>query len=142
MKKVLFILLSAFTLISCKKDKDETACTSTAASIAGAYKITAVTYKASATSAEMDYFTLVFPDACERDDVLSLNINGTYMLTDAGIVCSPPNTDNGNWSISGNTMTIDGDPSSIESYNCQTLILIQTGVQVAGDRYKITLTRQ
>ncbi|MEO7265913.1 MAG: lipocalin family protein [Ferruginibacter sp.] len=142
MKKVFFILLSVFTLVSCKKDKGETACMATAASIAGSYRITAITYKASATSAEMNYYNLVFPDACERDDILSLNINGTYIMIDAGIVCSPPNTDNGNWSISGNTLIIDGDPSTIESYNCQTLILIQTGVQVAGDKYKITLTRQ
>ena len=141
MKKLLFIFFSALFLFSCKKDKDAT-CTTTAASIAGAYKITAVTYRASATSPETDYFSIVFSDACERDDVFTFDVNGTYLLTDAGIVCSPPNTDNGNWSISGNTMTLDGDPASIESYNCQTLVLLQTDVQAAGDRFKITFTRQ
>jgi hypothetical protein len=142
MKKLLFILLSAFILCSCKKDKDESACSSTATSIAGAYRITAITYKASATSPEMDYYNSVFPDACDRDDVMSFNINGTYLLTDAGIVCSPPNTDNGSWSVAGNTMTIDGDPATIESYNCQTLVVVHSDVQVAGDKFKITMTRQ
>ncbi len=99
-----------------------------------------MTYKASATSAEVDYFAIL--DACAKDDVTTLNTNGTYRLTDAGIVCSPPNTDNGTWSLSGNTMTIGGSLATIESFDCKTLVVSIPDTQVAGDKLKVTLTKQ
>ncbi len=130
-----------FTNVRCKKN-DDSSCTTNAASITGSYKITAVTYKATASSAEMDYFNLLFPDACERDDVLTFQTNSTYQLKDAGAVCSPSNDDNGTWSVSGNTMTIDGDATTIESFNCKTLVLVNSDTQTAGDKLKLTLTKQ
>lgn len=141
MKKVFFFILPAFILLSCKKDKDTT-CATTAASIAGAYKITAATYKSSASAAEVNYYTTLFPDACERDDVYTFNINGAYQKTDAGIVCSPPDNYTGTWSFSGTTMIIDGDPVIVESFNCQTLVVANTDIMVSGDKLKLTLSRQ
>ena len=128
-------------IFSCKKDKGSS-CTISMASISGSYKKTAVTYKASATSAEVDYFSTVFPDACEWDDINTFDTNGTSHLTDAGIVCSPPSTDNGTWSLSGNIMTTGGVPFTIESFDCKTLVLSFPNIQVAGDKLKITHTRQ
>jgi Lipocalin-like domain len=141
MKKTTFIVLSAVILFSCKKDKET--CIINASSISGSYRITAATYKANATATETDYFNILFPDACERDDVYTFNAAGTYHLADVGIVCSPSGDDNGTWSLSGTTsMVIDGDAVELESFDCKKLIIVNTDTQTAGDRLKLTLTRQ
>ena len=141
MKRLTIIMLFIGFILSCKKN-DDSSCKTDTASIAGSYKITAVTYKANSSSSEMDYFNILFPDACDRDNVTTLNANGTYLLKDAGVVCSPPDDDNGTWSSSATTMNVDGDIYIIESFNCKTLILSITDVQTTGDKLKITLTRQ
>lgn len=141
MKKTILIILAALFLFFCKKDKET--CIINASSISGSYKITAVTYKASATAAETDYFNILFPDACERDDVFTFIAGGTYHIADVGIVCSPSGDDNGTWSLSGTTsMLIDGDAVELESFDCKKLITVNTDTQVSGDRLKLTLTRQ
>ena len=143
MKILTIILLIAFSFFSCKKNENKNStCTSDAASISGSYKITAYTYKASATSPEVDYYNTLFPDACDRDNVLRFDVNGTYKLIDAGMVCSPPGDDNGTWTVSGNTMTVDGEATGIKSFDCKTLILSDNDFQTPGDELKITLTKQ
>jgi len=142
MTKMIFIVLSAFVLFSCSKDKDEdSSCATNTASISGPYKITAMTYKESPSSAEMDYLNIILDEACRRDDIYTFNTNDTYQIADAGSVCSPAGDENGTWSLSGNTMTIDGDPATIGSFDCKTLVLVNTDTQVPGDQLKITMTR-
>jgi len=148
MKKLSLLPLVLFTIIgmifiSCKKDKDKTPdCSTDVASISGSYKFTAYTYKETPTSPEQDWLSTVFPDPCEKDDVISFNANGNYTVTDAGIVCSPAGGDNGTWSLSGNSMNIDGDLTTVESFDCKTLVLVNNDVAVTGDKLKITLTKQ
>jgi len=148
MKKLPLLRIIAFALIgitaiSCKKDKDKgSSCATDVASISGSYKFTAYTYKQTPSSPEEDWLPIIFSDACERDDVLSFNSGGNYVVTDAGIVCSPAGGDSGNWSLSGSTMNIDGDPTTIESFDCKTLVLVNSDVNVTGDKLKITLTKQ
>jgi lipocalin-like protein len=141
MKKI-FILtaISVLFILGCKKTKP-TSCTTDTASIAGSYKITAVTYKASSSSPEIDYFNTLF-DVCERDDIYTFQTNGNYQVKDAGVVCSPNGDSFGTWSVSGNTMVIDGDPTSINSFDCHTLVIVNTDTQVSGDQLKLTLTKQ
>ena len=140
MKKILASCLIVSLLISCKKDKKED-CTLSMAAISGNHKITAVRYKATPASPEVDYYNSIYTDPCERDDVFSFNANGTYVFTDAGVVCTPSNSDTGNWSQSGNTVTIDGDAANVESFNCTTLTVSLTGYFVAGDKITIVFTR-
>ena len=140
MKKTIIFFLTTILLFACKKDPEP--CTTSVTSISGSYKITAYTYKQTPTSPEEDYYPILFPDACERDDELSFSTNGTFQKTDAGIVCSPPENDNGTWSLTGNTITIDGDPATIESFNCKTLVITITDFQITGDKLKITLVRK
>ena len=141
MKKTTLIILAVLFLFSCKKDKVN--CTTTTASVSGSYKITAVTYKSSASSAETDYLPVLFPDACERDDIITFSANGTYQFADVGIVCSPAGDNTGTWSLTGiNSMTIDGDAVILESFDCKKLIFVNTDTQVSGDLLKLTLTRQ
>ncbi len=144
MKKIIFLsILNVLFFTACKKPNVTPSCTTDAASIAGAYKITAVTYKATATSAEMDYFNTLYPNACEKDDVYTFQTNGSYQIKDAGTVCSPPGDDNGTWSfVSANSLIIDGDAIVLESFDCKTLILVNTDTQVTGDRLKLTMARQ
>ena len=144
MKKLAVLLILSLIIFSCKKDKDkdEKKCTTDVASISGSYKFTAYTYKATPSSPEEDYFPIIFSEVCERDDILTLNSNGNYTLTDAGVVCSPSGDDSGTWSLSGNTINVDGDPATVESFDCKTLVIVNTDINVTGDKLKITLTRQ
>jgi len=137
MKRILFVLLVS-VLFSCKKDKK---CNQDMAGIAGTYRITAVTYKASAGAPEQDYYTTVFTDACERDDQVTFGATGTYTFTDAGVKCVPPGDYTSTWSSTGSSMTIDGDPATIQSFNCSTLVITGTGFITAGDQIKLTFTR-
>ena len=141
MKKTTLIILAVLFLFSCKKH--EANCAITTASISGSYKVTAATYKTSGTAAEMDYLPVLFPNACERDDVITFIANGTYQFADVGIVCSPAGDNNGTWSLTGiGAMQIDGDAVILESFDCKKLIFVNTDTQVSGDLLKLTLTRQ
>jgi Lipocalin-like domain len=143
MKKLSVVLVALVLIFSCKKDKDkDSGCSKNVTSISGTYKITAYTYKATLSSSEVDYYSILFPDACDRDNLLKFDTNGSYQLIDAGIVCSPSGNDNGTWSISGNSMVVDGDETIIESFDCKTLVLSSTDVDQPGDKLKITLTRE
>lgn len=148
MKKLPILPILLFTIavaigISCKKDDDKktAACTTDVASISGPYKITAYTYKQTPTSPEEDMLATFFDD-CERDDVFSFNSNGNYAVADVGVVCSPSGGYSGTWSLSGNSMNVDGDIYTIESFNCKTLVLVSNDAIVTGDKIKLTLTRQ
>lgn len=138
MKKLVFVLLVPI-FFSCKKDKT---CNRDMAGISGTYKVTAFLYKANSATAETDIFVQEVPDACDRDDTYTFHSNGTVTFTDAGIKCVPSNDDTGTWSLTGNTMTVDGSPNTIFSFNCSSLVFIETDYNVAGDRLLIVLTRQ
>jgi len=142
MRKILLIAITSLFVIACKKKKNDSSCATDVASISGAYKITAATYKANASAAEQDYFNILFADPCQRDDIYTFQTNGTYELKDAGTVCSPAGDSNGTWSVSANTMVIDGDATAIESFDCKTLVIVNTDTNVTGDQLKLTLTKQ
>ena len=141
MKKIFSIVLIA-VLFATACDKKDNPCMTSVASLSGTYKITAVTYKTSPSSAEIDYFNILFPDACERDDLYTFQTNGTYQIKDAGTICSPSGDDNGTWSFSGSTIVIDGDPTTLENFDCKTLVIANNDTQTPGDKLKLTLTRQ
>jgi len=140
MKKLLTIPFLFFLFISCNKDDDPPTCTTTAATLTGTYKVIASTYKETPTSDETDEYAL--REACEKDDLIVLNSNNTYNATDAGIACAPPNDDSGSWSLSGSTLTIDGDPVTIKSFDCKTLVLISKDDLISGDETSLTLQKQ
>lgn len=72
MKKLIIISLTFSIFVSCNKNKDET-CNLSTASVSGSYKITAVRYKPTPTGT--DYYNTFFTDACEKDDIITLNAN-------------------------------------------------------------------
>lgn len=138
MKKLLACaLIVFFSFASCNKDDK---CNTDVASISGSYKLTGLTYKASATATEQDL--LPFLDPCERDDIEIFASNGTYTYQDAGTVCVPNGSFTGTWSLSGSTITVDGDAGTIQSWDCHTLVVYAVNVNTAGDRMTFTYTRQ
>ena len=139
MKKTLASFLVIVLFVSCDKKEDE--CTLSTNAVSGNHRVTAVRYKASPSSPEVDYYSTLYTDPCERDDVFTFNTNGTYIFTDAGVVCSPSNSDSGTWSLSGNTVTIDGEPGNVDSFNCTTLTVSVSDSFVAGDKLIIVFTR-
>lgn len=139
MKKLIVLTSVLIVIFSCKKEKEPpSSCTINAASISGSYKITAYTYKANAGSPEIDYYPILFPDGCDRDNVFTINSNGTYLITDAGLVCSPEGGENGPWTLVGNTIDMDGLVFTIESFDCKKMVLAYTNFMAAGDMLKIT----
>ena len=143
MKKLFLLTLIIAMVISCKKSGPEPTCTTDMASISGSYKITAYTYKAGPQFPEIDYMHTVFSDSCDRDNIYKFNSNGNYQIMDIGLVCSPSGDDAGTWQLqSATAMLIDGDPIILESFNCKTLVIVNTDTQQPGDRVKITMTKQ
>jgi hypothetical protein len=141
MKSFLAGLGLVVILASCKKDKAEEDCSITKNNLAGVYKITAVKYKLSASAPEQDLFALM--EACEKDDLLKLNNNGTYNYTDVGTFCSPSGTNSGTWSVNGNTLQSDGIiTGTITSYNCKALVYFVDNEIVPGDKITFTMTKQ
>jgi hypothetical protein len=138
----LALIVTVFLFSACKKDPTEPTCAKNMASISGAYKITAATYKASPTAAEIDFLNTLFPDACQRDDLYTFKNDGTYTILDVGTVCNPNNSDNGTWAVTGDNMQVDGDPTTIDGFDCKTLVIANTDIMTNGDRLKLTLTKQ
>ncbi|HEY0677008.1 MAG TPA: lipocalin family protein [Chitinophagaceae bacterium] len=113
MKKVLFGLFSLVLLgTACKKSKDAPAITKE--NISGTYIVTAATMRVG-SSPEADL--LANMDACEKDDQYKLNLDGTFAFIDAGTQCSPPMDYTGEWSLTGNTITIDGETGTVTKFD-------------------------
>jgi hypothetical protein len=127
---------------SCQKPtKNDDVCPLNMSAIAGNYVLIAIKYKATATSPEQDY--MIFMEACEKDDIITLNGNGTYSYTDAGSVCSPDGNDSGSWSLSGNTIISDGVVAgTVEKFDCTTLVVYTSDLNFPGDRLTITIKRK
>src|SRR5688572_18164467 len=126
------ILMSVFA--SCQKETDAPDnCSATTAGIAGTYKLTALTYKQTPTSPAQDY--LVWRDACENDDLVTLSANGTYEYKDLGVTCSPNGSNGGTWSVVGNAIISDGIVGgTIQSFDCRKLTVYTNDVIIPGDR--------
>ena len=139
----LFFLLIVTTsfMLSCKKKDKVKTCTLSEANFAGSYKIESVKYKLSPSAAEVDGISYV--DPCELDDITTFNhTSHTYTYSDAGIVCTPNGDDNGTWSLSGGSITVDGTAEVIENFTCSNFSLSQTSINTAGDKITITFKKQ
>lgn len=141
-KSMLCITLLSGVFAGCKKEKkEEPSCAATQQGLAGTYRLTALKYKMSASASEQDY--LQYLDACERDDLVTLNADGNYTYQDAGTSCTPSNNDSGTWSVHGSTISSDGVVNgTISSYDCRTLVYHLDNILVPGDTYIFTMVKQ
>jgi hypothetical protein len=125
MKRML-IAFSALTLMftACKKDDVKKEVTPTKENLTGTWMVTSV--KISNASGSMDLFSSF--EACEKDDIYHLNADLSFEYEDAGTQCSPNNIySGGTWALtSSTTIDIDGDVSTIKSFDGKTLVASQS----------------
>lgn len=142
MKRIILSFAILFTTVmACNKPIDlPDICANDITTIVGSYKITAIKYKTNSSAPEQDYFA-TFP-ACEKDDIIKLNANGTADYQDAGIACSPNNSYSSTWSLSGNSITMDGTPGTIQSFDCKKLVVVASGAFIPGDIFTVTYEKQ
>ena len=143
MKKIISLMLIEALFISSCKNNPNPVCKIDATSVSGSYRIAAATYQANPTSPEENYYDMLFGgDTCQRDNVYTFQTDGTYRFKDSGTVCSAPGDRNGTWAINGNYMVVDGDSTSIESFDCDTLVVFSRDVKTTGDKFKLIAVKQ
>ncbi len=143
MKKILLSLaIVAFAFTSCKKKDKAKECPISEANLIGSYVITSVKYKVSSSATEIDYSSQFFDEPCQKDDVLTFNSNHTYTNTDAGTKCSPTEDFDGDWSLNSNVLSLDGDPGTIENFNCSAFTVYANDVNTSGDKISVTYTKK
>jgi len=148
MKKIHFlfalIAIGCFSLMlsSCKKSTTGgNSCTTTMANLAGTYSLVKV--ESSFSGAFIDVTSLL--PACQTDDHVVLNANGTAAYQDLGTACTPPNDGTGTWTLSGNVISAPtlGPPpglnGTISSFDCTNLVVLDT--TSGGDIYRVTLKK-
>ncbi len=146
-KKIFFSTLLLCTFFSCKKNHNNNSnCDKTPGSIAGTYSI--VKYEVGLNDVFQDFTNEL--DVCELDDKISLKADGTTMIQDVGVICSPPGNSTGTWAISANNkITINnknGGPTDItsadiRSFNCTTLVLTGSDPRSPSDQFRLTLKK-
>ena len=141
MKKAFLLLFALPTLFftSCEKDDNEDTCQTNMASMAGTYRVTAATYQLTATATPVDVLQIQF-QPCQLDDTQTLNADGTWAYTDAGEQCG--GNLSGTWSLSGNTLTLNGETATLTSFDCRAIVFSRADVLTSGDRINVTLTKQ
>ena len=105
-KNLSFSAIVLLCLSSCKKSSSEETLAITKENLVGSYKIGSVMVKASGTpeyNATDDLY-----EACEKDDITTLNADFTLVNTDAGTQCSPVGNYEDTWSLTGNFIEIEG----------------------------------
>jgi len=121
------ISAAAVTLIlvinACKKSDNNSNNPSarTVQNFSGSYNLTAITASVLGTNINL-YDSL---PACDQDNVIQLDVNGTAHFIDAAVKCAPPSDSTGTWSLSSNTDTIyvAGMANFIKSWDGKTLML-------------------
>jgi len=128
--KNLTYLLAAVIIFSCNKNDNNNPPAVTMQSLAGDYKITAATVNG------IDVLD-TYVEPCQKDDVYTLNADGTYSVADAGTTCSPTSATTGTWSLSGSQVTIGVQQFTLVSFNGSTIeattSVTQSGITVTAD---------
>jgi hypothetical protein len=148
LKKLVIVftaLTTIYSLNACKKTTpvESEVCTVNKTAMAGIYKLTAMKYKASPTSTEIDFWQFV--EDCEKDDLLTLNASGTYAYKDLGVACSPNGTENGTWDLVGDVLTASNGTllnGKLVSFDCKTLVYSVENTLDVNDKTTVTLTKQ
>lgn len=138
------LLLCIF--FSCKKNDNNINCDKTVASIAGAYTI--VKFEIGFNGIFQDFTNQI--DACDLDNKILLNADGTTVTQDVGVVCTPSSNSTGTWSISSagkisindnNGGPTDISTADITSYDCSTLVLTGADPSAPSNQFRLTLKK-
>ena len=141
MKKILSIAIVAIVAFTgCKKSSnDSNSCALSASSIVGTYKITSVVLSTQGQTLEI-FNNDAFYDPCQRDNIYTINGNGTFSVTEGATSCNPPGDETGTWTLDGSTFTYAGQVTTVSEFTCSSFKL--TSTPMAGESYIITMTRQ
>ena len=110
MKNTILLLFASAIIFGCSKSENSTTTPVTMQSLAGNYKITAATV--SGADILSTYLT-----PCQQDDIYTLNADGTYVIADAGTICTPTSATSSTWSLSGNQITINGQVFTLVKFD-------------------------
>lgn len=141
-KSILSVLaLAVLGLSSCEKDKDDD-CALSDSAIVGTYKM--VAWGNITSGVQTDMFA-TYLDACDRDDTYTLNADHTYVLTDAGMECSPAEHDTGTWMLSNGVLSIsaittDDITGDVQEFNCDGFKV--SFIDMGGGTNSMTFQRQ
>ena len=126
MKKLFPVILIAVAIIfiatACSKSGSSDNVDISVQSLSGTYALKALVWVYQGETINV-YDSL---DACEKDNLTTLNTDKTVDYTDAGIVCDPPEDDNGTWDLIGtDSLYFSGssNASKIQSFDGKTLVL-------------------
>ncbi len=134
------VLLFFLAFVGCKENSPSPECILSESTLQGAWKITDLKHKENAQSNEVDIFAT--STACKKDDIYVFNSNHTYQYNDLGLFCSPPDSYEGRWALSGGVITFDSTNSyTISAANCNSMKVIKTGSAV-GEYLLVTFTKQ
>ncbi len=128
-KSQLFLLLSVaflFAIISSCKKSSSSNSSITKENLAGSYKLTDLTITIPPFPAQN---ILDSVPACQRDDIVKLNLDLTMQNIDAGTKCNPPGDFSSTWSLSGDSIRVDTLVGVIQKFDGKTLV-IQSPVNI------------
>ncbi|HEY8897494.1 MAG TPA: lipocalin family protein [Niastella sp.] len=137
-KSLALLLLASATFTACKKDKDDESLAVTKDNLVATYTVASIKMKSGSTEKDVTNDPN-YVEQCEKDDELTLKADMTLQIKDAGTQCSPTSSGPGTWSITGNTLTIDGDENTIKSLSKNSLVL-ENSWTVSGVTFTITTT--
>ena len=155
MKRLIHWSFALLLIVACKKteNEDNGTCEQTVNKIAGVYQITKMESDEGSPGTFVDVTNDPFRiPVCVKDNIITLNSNGTAAYADAGTKCTPEiNDNNGSWSlpapgkirISFPTEVLNTANADIVSFDCTTLVMLLTdsedGVTI---RTKLTFRKQ
>jgi hypothetical protein len=125
MKRSLYLILpmiafvSLLLMASCSKSGSNNSAV-TVANISGTYKLSALVYSQGSISINV-YDSL---PVCEQDNEIILKTDSSATYVDAGTVCAPPEDDNGQWHLSGDSLYLGDNGGKVKSFNGKTLVLV------------------
>ncbi len=131
------LLASAFLLFLACKKSDKSNNSRTAANFAGTYALTALTVnEGGATFNAYDSLP-----ACEKDNLIQLNANGSAQFIDAGIACAPPEDSTGAWHLSAkaDSIYLGNEAAFINSFDGKTLV-VSNQQSISGFMVQATTT--
>ncbi len=119
LRSVAFFAALVITLSACKKDKAGI----TKEDLAGSYQLLKMTFTAAVGGGEQD-ITIAALEDCELDNIITLEADGDYIMEDAGDVCDPNGSEQGEWAlVAGNKIEIEGQTSDIVSFSGGNLVV-------------------
>lgn len=149
MRSLLSMFVVLVLLSSCTKKKDDPVVSVdvTLNNVAGVYKITKAEATVSGITVNIFNMDAYFPP-CQRDDIhtftTTTSTTGNYVVTDAGVACSPSSASTNSYTVNtaARTITFGSETGNIVTLTASQMVVARTNYPSAGITATITYTRQ